>query len=130
MPAEAGRREDTAVARDRWHILREGDAVTVARRMPLRWDVSAETRLPAARRLRIAQQVRQDLWRALRGQRGFAPQVRVRECADGLHLRAGGRIHGAHDRKAIEGRIAALLADRDARARWVACAGTRRGPAA
>ncbi|MEM1431975.1 MAG: hypothetical protein AAGG09_21165 [Pseudomonadota bacterium] len=113
------------MARTRWHIVREGEALTVARRVPLRWDVSAETRLPPARRLRVAHQVRQDLWRMLRRQRGFAPQVRVCPCDDGLQLRAGGRMHGVYDRGAVEGRIADLLADPDARARWIACAEIR-----
>ena len=111
---------------DRWHILREGAAVTVTRRLPLRWDVAARTVLPPvlppARPLRLAAQVRQDLWRALRRQRGFAPAVAVVPEGAGLRLCAGGRVDAAHDRAALEARIAALLADPGRRARWLRCA--------
>ncbi|MEE4117794.1 MAG: DUF6497 family protein [Paracoccaceae bacterium] len=110
------------MAGDGWHILREGDAVTVTRRLPLRWDVAAETALPGAGRLRVAQQVRQDLWRRLRRLRGFAPAVRVARADGGLAVRAGGRVDGPLDRQGVEARIAELLADPAARARWLRCA--------
>ena len=96
--------------------------MTVTRRLPLRWDVAAETALSHAGRLRVAHQVRQDLWRALRGLRGFAPAVRVAHAGAGLAVRAGGRVAGPLDRAFVEARIADLLADPAARARWLACA--------
>jgi len=116
------------MARDGWEILREEGALTVTRRLPVRWDVAAEAVLPMADGALIAQQVRQDLWRLLRRQRGFAPAVRVARGERGLALRAGGRVEAAHDRGRLEARIGALLADPAHRARWVAAA-RRRGRA-
>jgi len=114
--------ESGEVARNGWHILRQGASVTVTRRLPVVWDVAAETRLPDAGRLRVAQQVRQDLWRALRRQRGFAPAVRVARDGAGLSVRAGGRVAAPHDRARLEAGIARLLACRAHRARWVVSA--------
>jgi hypothetical protein len=88
--------------------------------------VAVETRLPDAGRARVAVQVRQDLWRALRHQKGFQPAVRVVREAGGLTLCAGGAVAAPHDRRALEERIAALLAEPRHRARWVSCARGRR----
>jgi hypothetical protein len=115
--------ESGEVARNGWHILREGAAVTVSRRVPVVWDVAAETRLPDAGRLRVAHQVRQDLWRALRRQRGFAPAVRVARDGAGLSVRAGGRVAAPHDRARLEAEIARVLSAPAHRARWRAAAG-------
>jgi len=104
--------------RNGWHILWEGAAVTVARRLPVVWDVAAETRLGDAGRLRVATRVRQDLWRALRRQRGFAPVVRVARDGAGLTVRAGGAVAGRYDAARLEALIAGLLADPGLRARW------------
>ncbi len=41
------------MARDNWHILQEDGALTVARRVPVRFDLSVETHLQAHGRLRI-----------------------------------------------------------------------------
>lgn len=82
------------MSRDRWH-MRTVDGLTVhARHWPPRFDVEAETLLPSAHPKRLAQQVRQDLWRALQGLRGFSPVVTVEPADGGLRVRAGGRIAG------------------------------------
>lgn len=106
----------------RWHITREGDTLTLARRLPAKMDVSATTRLPAVRRGRVAHQVRQDLWRALQSLRGFAPVVTVTRDAGGLIVEAGGEVAGAVP-PGTQGRIADLLEDPVCRARWVAHGG-------
>lgn len=101
-----------------FHILREAGAVTVARRVPVRFDISAEARFGPLRKLALASQVRQDLWRALRQVRGFAPVVRVAEDDSGVTVTAGGQVAGRHDRARLEETIAALLANPDHVARW------------
>lgn len=106
----------------RWHILTSGDTLTLARHLPPRFDVVAETRLPAMGRRRLAHQVRQDMWRALRRLRGFSPVVEVSRDGDGLRLRAGGRVAGGCP-PATSDRIAAVLADPGNRARWARFAG-------
>ena len=108
------------MARDRWHVIEEADgALTLARRMPVRFDLAAETVLPArVGRRRLAHLVRQDMWRALRHLRGFAPVVRVARVTGGLHVRAGGAVAGRLARADAEARLAALLADPARRARW------------
>lgn len=86
----------------------------------MRFDVAVVTRFPVARKGRLAQQIRQDLWRALQCVRGFSPVVRVEE--DGTHLlvRAGGTIHArAFPKQFIEQRITNVLDDPDRRSRWL-----------
>jgi len=115
------------VAKNAWHILKDDQSVTVTRRVPARFDVSAEAKLPLGDKLRVAQQVRQDLWRALQNQPGFSPVVEVRDCDDQLIIRAGGQCDLKVARQTLEDRIADLLADTGKRARWVRFA-QRRGP--
>ncbi|WP_116130897.1 hypothetical protein [Tropicimonas sp. IMCC34043] len=115
------------MSKDRWHILREGPVLVLARHLPVRFDVSATTDLPAAGRARLAGQIRQDLWRALQAQRGFSPAVEVTAVASGLRVRAGGRVAaGRFDRAGLEARIAAVLEDPGNRVRWIRSAGGAR----
>ncbi|WP_121064190.1 hypothetical protein [Chachezhania antarctica] len=102
----------------RWHILSEGETLVLARRLPVRMDVSAETVLADSNRLKIAQQVRQDLWRALQRLRGFSPVVRVTRTGDGLHVCAGGQVDGAVSASVVE-TIEGVLNDPRKRKRWV-----------
>lgn len=105
-----------------WHILRAEGQVTVARHLPPRFDMSASTVLADGDGLRLASQVRQDLWRALQGLRGFSPVVEVTRKDDGMHVKAGGRtITPACS--AMADRISAVLENPANRARWVRCAG-------
>ncbi|MBL4811225.1 MAG: hypothetical protein JKX69_02440 [Rhodobacteraceae bacterium] len=126
--------ESSAVAVQRqggWFVLRGDGALTLARQLPPRFDVAAQTcfALPpgaAVSRQRLAQQIRQDLWRALRGLRGFSPVVRVVRAGDLLKVMAGGRVAARKFPKAeTERQIAALLAAPKQRARWLRCAGAR-----
>ena len=109
----------------RWHILREGATLTLARQLPVRFDVGVVAEFPKMGKLRLAQQVRQDMWRALRGVRGFSPVVHVQEQDHGLRLRAGGRVEGPAPRAGLETIIAGVLACPRNRARWAAFAGRR-----
>lgn len=113
-----------------WHIQTDDQTVTVARRVPARFDVVAKARLPLhsarASKLRVAQQVRQDLWRALQNQRGFSPVVEVREAGDGLEIRAGGQCDRPLARQTLEHRIADVLNDSAKRARWLRFAARRK----
>ncbi|NCQ25021.1 MAG: hypothetical protein COW54_07430 [Rhodobacteraceae bacterium CG17_big_fil_post_rev_8_21_14_2_50_63_15] len=110
------------MSRNRWHVIEEEDgALIVARRWPLRFDLAVSTRLPDGGRRWIAHQVRQDVWRALRGLRGFAPAVRVIREAGGLCVVAGGEVQGRFDRIRAEARIVDVLENRTNRARWLEC---------
>ena len=80
------------MATSRGHILQYAQSVTLTRRLPVRFDVSAQLVLPAMRKLYLAQQVRQDLWRRFQTQRSFTPVVPVEEHVDGILLRAGGQF--------------------------------------
>ena len=112
------------MSRARWHMTRAADGVVVLARGPQRFDVSAETRLPDARPARIAHQVRQDIWRALRRLRGFTPVVSVTPDAAGLRIVAGGAVAGPIP-PGTGAAIAAVLEDRGNRARWLAHARRR-----
>lgn len=111
---------------DRWHILREGGVLTLSRQLPPRFDVMAETALPRANPRRLAYQVRQDMWRALRDVRGFSPVVQVDDGPGSMTIRAGGRVAGgvataATDR--IANRISDVLEAPANRERWLRHAG-------
>lgn len=105
-----------------WHITGEGETLTVARRMPLRFDLCVATRLPDGGRLRVATQIRQDMWRALQGLRGFAPAVQVTRRDGGLDVLAGGQVTGRVAKAQAEARIAEVLENPGNRARWIRCA--------
>ena len=107
----------------RWHILRDGPSLTLARHLPARFDIGVEARFPTMGKLRLAQQVRQDMWRALRDVRGFSPVIRVEEQDHGLRLRAGGRVEGPAPRARLEDIVVGVLACPRNRARWQAFAG-------
>ena len=103
---------------DRFHTLRSGASLIHARRVPVLWDVEARTVLANAPRLRVARQVRQDMWRVLQNLRGFAPAVEVVRREGALHLRAGGQVAGRVP-PGTAAIIADLLADPERRARWL-----------
>jgi len=107
------------MGRHRWHLIHEEDgALTLARCLPVRFDLAVEGHVPEASRARVAHRLRQDLWRALRGLRGFAPAVRIWREGDGLRVHAGGAVYGPVARATAEARIAALFEDPARVARW------------
>ena len=107
------------MARRCWHLIHEADdALTLTRRLPVRFDLAVVGHLPEASRARVAHRLRQDLWRALRTLRGFAPVVRIWREADGLRVKAGGAVVGPFERANAEARVAALFEDRARVARW------------
>lgn len=109
-----------------WHVLREDDAVTVARSASPRWDVAVDATLPSVvSPARLAHQIRQDMWRRLQRVRGFRPAVRVACTSGACAVRAGGEVAGVFPRAQTEDVIADLLASPAHRARWVAHAGGR-----
>lgn len=112
------------MSRARWHILEEGGRYTLARQWPPRFDVSAEVAFPKARAGRLAQQVRQDLWRAFKHLRGFSPVVEVNATETGLLVRAGGRAMAPVPPQ-TQARIQALLDSPAHRARWLTWAQER-----
>lgn len=78
----------------RWHILRDNGALTLARQLPVRFDFAVRTTLGPGDALRLAHQIRQDLWRALQRLRGFSPVVRLEPQGAGWDVTAGGRASG------------------------------------
>ena len=92
--------------------------MTVSRRLPARFDVSADAQFPLACPKRLAQQIRQDMWRVLQNVRGFSPVVRVEQQGDGLLVTAGGQA-SAPISGSIEYQISELLNDATRRKRWL-----------
>jgi hypothetical protein len=120
-PLQEARQHSPVRMRRGWHILRdedgEGGGLTLCRRLPARFDVTASTQLAAGDPLRLAHQIRQDVWRALQGVRGFSPAVRLRPSDAGWSVTAGGRLDGPVP-QALNARVAEVLAHRGNRARW------------
>ncbi|MEL6679943.1 MAG: hypothetical protein AAFQ51_14645, partial [Pseudomonadota bacterium] len=73
-------------------------------------------------RLRLAHQVRQDVWRALQGIRGLTPVVAVSTDAHRVTVRAGADLSGARATPRIADDLARLLADSRRIARWTVTA--------
>jgi hypothetical protein len=112
------------VARAGWHIEDEAGVLTLSRRLPARFDFSAEAGfVPVRSRRRLAMQIRQDMWRALRDLRGFAPVVQVWVEGEGMRVKAGGASDGRAPKGLCAARVGALLEDADLRQRWIAHAG-------
>lgn len=127
-PGTGPRPERAAVSRDAWHMVETGATLTLARRLPPRFDVMAEGRFPALHRRTLAHEVRKDVWRCLSRLRGFSPAVELRPTEDGgLWLRAGGQVDGRVPPDAGP-RLRALLEDPARRARWIAHAAPRAKP--
>lgn len=118
----------------RWTCIEEPGASTLTRTGTAPgWDLSADAFLPRPAvispviRRRIAHQVRQDLWRALRHLRGFVPVVRVEEGAGGLAIRAGGRLLTGRPAMRDTDRIAGVITNEKNQRRWTAFAAQGRG---
>ncbi|OED50295.1 hypothetical protein AB838_02835 [Rhodobacteraceae bacterium (ex Bugula neritina AB1)] len=116
------------MTRSRWHITRTDSTLTLSRRLPARFDVAAQTVLPGGNPLRLAHQIRQDLWRKLQNLRGFAPAVEITAERQGVRVRAGGQVAGRVPANAA-GLIADVLEDPANRARWARHASRGQGAA-
>lgn len=108
-----------------WWVARDAQVLVLARCWPPRWDVAARSVFPLCARLRLAQQIRQDMWRGLQRLRGFQPVVCVARDDHGMTVTAGGALPGPHPHGVADA-IAEILADPARRRRWIAHA-TRRG---
>ena len=109
-------------AKARWHICDSEGVLTLARRSPVRFDFAvcagfAQPAWPLSRR-KLAQQIRQDMWRALQHIRGFCPVVQVSARPDGLSVRAGGAVAGRFPRARAEAALRDLLDDPANQQRW------------
>lgn len=107
--------------RNGWYEASGPEGYVLSRHWPPRFDISARTHLPKADRRRLALQVRQDLWRALKDLRGFSPVVQLRTYDHGLDLVAGGRLMAAAP-AGTQARVSTLLDDPAYRERWMAWA--------
>ena len=101
-----------------WQIAETGAGVRLSRPGRACMDVSAETLFPDAAPLRLAHQVRQDLWRAMRRLRGFSPVVEVTRDSVGYRVIAGGAVAGVIPPDTVA-RIAMVLENPANRARWL-----------
>jgi len=101
-----------------WHILRDGDSVTLCRQLPPRLEFAVQTVLPNADPVRLAHQIRQDMWRALQRVRGYAPVIRLDPVPEGWAVTAGGSASRA-PAPAVMDRALAVLNDPGNRARWI-----------
>lgn len=101
-----------------WHITREDGALVLSRQVPPRFDVAVAAGLPPADPLRLAHQIRQDMWRAVQNVRGFSPVVKVETRGDSLLVTAGGRVAGRVPGN-LASEIRAVLEDESKRSRWL-----------
>lgn len=92
--------------------------LTLSRRVPARFDLQVVAAFPAMDPLRLAHQLRQDIWRALRDLRGFAPAIRIERQQDALRVTAGGSVDGPVPLASAERKIHAVLTDPAHRLRW------------
>ncbi|MEX0369598.1 MAG: hypothetical protein AB3N09_03145 [Tateyamaria sp.] len=106
------------MARARWHILRDGMGLTLCRHLPPRFDFAVRSRISGGGAVRLAHQIRQDLWRALQTVRGYSPVVRLDRVDAGWHVTAGGRAAGPVP-DTVMSRAEAVLEDPGNRARWL-----------
>ena len=113
------------MARNGWHILRDETGLTLARHLPVRFDVSVVADLPLCDAGRLARQVRQDIWRALQRVRGFSPVVRGERLDHAMRVTAGGRLPKYSHVASTKARLDDVLSDPALRTRWLTWAGHR-----
>ncbi|MEL7154469.1 MAG: hypothetical protein AAFN51_11895 [Pseudomonadota bacterium] len=108
----------------RWSLVVSDDATLLHRtgqRPEWAFEVSLKltSTASAAQRVRIAHQVRQDIWRACQRVRGFLPLVEVSTSGNETVIRAGGSLmtRSGHV-PSLEIKVAAVLDCADNIARW------------
>ena len=101
-----------------WIIEQSDDTVLVTRRKPVRWDVEARASFPKCHPLRLAHQIRQDMWRDLQKIKGFCPAVEI-EIGDMMQVKAGGRV-ARHVHPQANAWVHDLLTSDTNRRRWLA----------
>lgn len=104
--------------RDGWYVTRTPESYVLSRHWPAQFDLKASTRLPRLNPSRLARQIRQDLWRELKGLRGFSPVIQVVTENSGMTIHAGGQLRAGPAPKDTRQKIQALLDDPARRARW------------
>lgn len=107
------------MGRTAWHITDQDGVLRLSRRGAGAMDVAIETSLPNAGRRKVAQQMRQDLWRALQTVRGLSPVIEVARAGDMLRVRAGVHLACPAPQERIAQVIAQILNDPAHRQRWV-----------
>lgn len=122
------------MARGHWHLQRSANGLTLARHWPPRFDVRGVATLAVPSDaadglclLRLAHQIRQDLWRGLQSLRGFSPVVSLTRQGNVLEVAAGGRAAPPVPPQTSD-TIAALLTDPRHARRWLRWAGQGRCP--
>ena len=103
----------------RWHILWDEPQLTLCRHLPPRFDLRAQTRLPGGDPVRLAHQIRQDIWRRLQSVRGvLAGDPPDRRPA---HMLGGDRRRAAAlpIASALTTRLEEVLEDHSTRRRWI-----------
>ncbi|MEY8880977.1 hypothetical protein [Donghicola sp. XS_ASV15] len=112
------------MAKTRWHIVKDGQGgITLSRQLPARFDFAVAATVPACHPVRLAHQVRQDMWRALQGLRGFLPVVEIVKDGNQMYIRAGGAVQGSLPLAYVQGLVSQILHDPKRRARWIMHAG-------
>ena len=113
----------------RWVIHDDGlSALLCPARGAVRWDIRVRRTIPghaptAQIRARLACQIRQDLWRAVRHVRGFVPLVAVSDNSGVLVLEGGGRLDTASGhRPSLSTALGRVLDDPRNTTRWTAWA--------
>ena len=110
-----------------WHICKgEAGEITLARRIPARFDFVVETILPACNPIKLAHQIRQDIWRELKGLKGYSPVIEVLPTGNCFRVRAGGQVNGMWPRQHTQAVVSSVLNDPARRSRWVMHAGRAR----
>ncbi|MEM8740524.1 MAG: hypothetical protein AAGE13_03420 [Pseudomonadota bacterium] len=117
------------MSRTRWVRRDIGGTTRIAAHSARGWDLTARGDLPETGagsdprfRARLAHQIRKDLWRLLRGLRGFAPMVEIEFDAGKLSATAGGSLLAGPAPAGTAAQIADLLADPQRQRRWLAFA--------
>ncbi len=115
--------------RKSWVIQSSDTAVLLHRKgAALRWDIKgmALLHLPGQKmtpdrvRRRVAQQIRQDLWRMLQGLRGFSPMVEVTGDVGHLRVVAGGSVQPSRPLPGLwSQKITTMLETEALQKRWI-----------
>ena len=109
-----------------WLHKQLGDTFVVCKRLPVQFDLLAETNLPPCRSQKLALQIRQDMWRLLQNVRGLLPAVEVTGRETVIYVRAGGQLTCSVHVRSAQAKLQDMLDDPTYRQRWINYAALKR----
>ena len=114
--------QQKTIKRGNWFEIYNEPCFTLARRLPVRFDINHEVLMPLISAPHLAHQICQDIWRKLQSIRGFLLVVEITHRRKHLHILVGGELTCPAPLERSGGWIFDVLSNQDNQRRWAAFA--------